>query len=60
MLWERRADCEVIGAHGALEAGIHGQTDDGAYSIVLSSGGYADKDRGEACITSYPSFIDQI
>lgn len=45
--WPMRICALRDGAHGAQEAGIHGQTDDGAYSIVLSSGGYADKDRGE-------------
>ena len=35
------------GAHGEVEAGIHGQPQNGAYSIVLSSGGYSDVDDGE-------------
>lgn len=35
------------GAHGEIEAGIHGQMGKGAYSIVLSSGGYADIDEGD-------------
>lgn len=35
------------GAHGEIEAGIHGQTGKGAFSVVLSSGGYADVDDGE-------------
>ena len=35
------------GAHGEIEAGIHGQPQNGAYSIVLSNGGYADIDNGE-------------
>ena len=35
------------GAHGEIEAGIHGQTGKGAFSIVLSSGGYADVDEGD-------------
>ena len=34
------------GAHGEIEAGIHGQVGKGAYSIVLSSGGYSDVDDG--------------
>ena len=35
------------GAHGALEGGIHGATGKGAFSIILSSGGYADIDQGD-------------
>jgi len=35
------------GAHGEIEAGIHGQAGKGAFSIVLSSGGYADVDEGD-------------
>ncbi|KAL8825097.1 MAG: hypothetical protein Q9170_007929, partial [Blastenia crenularia] len=35
------------GAHGASEGGIHGQAKKGAYSIILSGGGYADVDEGE-------------
>lgn len=35
------------GAHGEIEAGIHGQVGKGAYSIALSSGGYADVDEGD-------------
>lgn len=35
------------GAHGEIEAGIHGQAGRGAFSIVLSSGEYADVDDGE-------------
>ena len=35
------------GAHGEIEAGIHGKPEKGAFSVVLSSGGYADKDDGE-------------
>ncbi|MCJ1404327.1 hypothetical protein MMC11_007552 [Xylographa trunciseda] len=35
------------GAHGEMEAGIHGQAGKGAYSIVMSSGGYSDVDNGE-------------
>ena len=34
------------GAHGEIEAGIHGQAGKGAFSIVLSSGGYSDIDEG--------------
>ncbi|SLM36851.1 SRA-YDG [Lasallia pustulata] len=35
------------GAHGEIEGGIHGQPGKGAYSVVLSSGGYADVDDGD-------------
>lgn len=34
------------GAHGETEAGIHGQIGSGAYSIVVSNGGYANVDEG--------------
>ena len=34
------------GAHGEIEAGIHGQPGKGAYSIVLSGSGYSDIDEG--------------
>ena len=34
------------GAHGEMEAGIHGKTDEGAYSVVVSGAGYANLDRG--------------
>ncbi|KAI9682291.1 MAG: hypothetical protein M1817_000345 [Caeruleum heppii] len=35
------------GAHGEMEAGIHGQPNNGAFSVVLSSGGYDDRDEGD-------------
>lgn len=35
------------GAHGSAQGGIWGQKGRGAYSIVLSTGGYADKDEGD-------------
>lgn len=35
------------GAHGELEAGIHGKAGGGAFSVVVAQGGYADKDEGE-------------
>lgn len=35
------------GAHGLFEGGIYGQAKHGAYSIVLSGGGYADIDEGD-------------
>lgn len=34
------------GAHGEIEAGIHGKPEQGAFSVVLSGGGYADEDEG--------------
>ena len=34
------------GAHGEMEGGIHGKTDEGAYSVVVSGAGYANIDRG--------------
>jgi len=34
------------GAHGDIEAGIHGQKGKGAYSIVVSGSGYANIDNG--------------
>jgi hypothetical protein len=35
------------GAHGSSQGGIFGEKDKGAYSIVLSGGGYHDKDDGD-------------
>ena len=35
------------GAHGSAEGGIHGPSLQGAYSIVMSAGGYADVDEGD-------------
>ncbi|KAI9805859.1 MAG: hypothetical protein M1825_000473 [Sarcosagium campestre] len=35
------------GAHGEIEAGIHGQHGKGALSVLLSSGAYDDKDEGD-------------
>lgn len=35
------------GAHGEMEAGIYGKTDEGAYSVVVSGGGYANIDKGD-------------
>ena len=35
------------GAHGEVEAGIHGQNEQGAYSVVVSGGGYCDIDDGD-------------
>ncbi|KAF3032055.1 hypothetical protein E8E12_001584 [Didymella heteroderae] len=36
------------GIHGAAQGGIYGDKEHGAYSIVLSSGGYHDKDYGDS------------
>jgi hypothetical protein len=35
------------GAHGSSQGGIFGEKEKGAYSIVLSGGGYHDKDEGD-------------
>ena len=36
------------GAHGEMEGGIHGKTGQGAFSIVMSGGGYANIDNGDS------------
>ncbi len=38
------------GAHGEIEAGIHGQPGKGAFSVLVSSGGYDDKDSGDSVL----------
>ncbi|KAJ4375503.1 hypothetical protein N0V86_007035 [Didymella sp. IMI 355093] len=35
------------GIHGAAQGGIYGDKEQGAYSVILSSGGYHDKDFGD-------------
>ena len=35
------------GAHGEIEAGIHGRPGRGAFSVILSGGGYDDVDEGD-------------
>lgn len=45
--WPSRLCLMRDGAHGEVEAGISGQTGRGAFSIVVSGGGYADDDQGE-------------
>lgn len=35
------------GTHGAAQGGIYGDKEQGTYSIILSSGGYHDKDDGD-------------
>jgi hypothetical protein len=47
--WPSRICALRDGAHGEQEAGIHGQTAMGAFSVVVAAGGYADKDHGEVC-----------
>jgi hypothetical protein len=44
--WPSRICALRDGAHGEQEAGIHGQTGKGAYSVVVAEGGYADEDHG--------------
>jgi hypothetical protein len=45
--WPTRLAVLRDGGHGAQEAGIHGQTGKGAYSIVIASSEYGDEDKGE-------------
>ncbi|KAG0651624.1 RING-type E3 ubiquitin transferase [Hyphodiscus hymeniophilus] len=45
--WPNRICAWRDGAHGEQEAGIHGQTGSGAFSVVVSAAGYDDKDNGE-------------
>ena len=46
--WFAQQICAIRdGAHGEMEAGIHGVRNLGAVSIVMSSGGYKDVDEGE-------------
>ena len=46
--WPSRICALRDGAHGAIEGGISGQADKGAFSIVVSKGSdYADQDHGE-------------
>lgn len=44
--WPLQIGAMRDGAHGEIEAGIHGKPDKGAFSVVLSGGGYADEDEG--------------
>ena len=47
--WPLQLCAKRDGAHGEIEAGIHGKADRGAFSIVMSGGGgYDDVDNGEA------------
>lgn len=55
MWWPLQICAMRDGAHGEIEAGIHGQVGFGAYSIVVSEGGYRNVDGGtslEYCGTS--------
>jgi hypothetical protein len=52
--WPQRICALRDGAHGAMEAGISGQAEKGAFSIVLSHGQYADEDHGEVCPFPHP------
>lgn len=55
MWWPLQFCAMRDGAHGETEAGIHGQLGFGAYSIVVSDGGYRNVDGGtslEYCGTS--------
>ena len=45
--WPSRICALCDGAHGAHEAGIKGQKGMGALSVVVSAGGYTDRDNGE-------------
>lgn len=46
MWWPLQFCAMRDGAHGEIEAGIHGQVGRGAYSIVVSNGGYKNVDEG--------------
>ena len=46
MWWPLQFCAMRDGAHGETEAGIHGQLGHGAYSIVVSEGGYSNVDDG--------------
>ena len=45
--WPIRQGTLRDGAHGEVEAGISGKAGKGVFSIVMSNGGYADKDEGD-------------
>ena len=52
--WVPNRVCAIRdGFHGEREAGIHGKSGVGAYSIVLAAGGYADKDNGDVSSVSF-------
>lgn len=45
--WPSRQECRQWGAHFTTIGGIHGQSDRGAQSVVLSGGYVDDQDHGE-------------
>ncbi|KAH0536495.1 hypothetical protein FGG08_006620 [Glutinoglossum americanum] len=45
--WPLQICAKRDGGHGEIEGGIHGQTGKGAFSVVLSNGGYEDCDEGD-------------
>ncbi|KAH0556107.1 hypothetical protein GP486_005960 [Trichoglossum hirsutum] len=45
--WPLQICAKRDGGHGEIEGGIHGQTGKGAFSVVLSNGGYDDRDEGD-------------
>lgn len=52
--WPSRICALRDGAHGEQEAGIHGQTGKGAFSVVVAAGGYADQDNGVVSAFTVP------
>jgi hypothetical protein len=54
--WPSRLCALRDGAHGEVEAGICGSADAGAFAVVVSQGGYADKDNGDVC--TFENFED--
>ena len=48
MWWPLQFCAMRDGAHGETEAGIHGQVGSGAYSIIVSNGGYSNVDEGSS------------
>ncbi|KAI9785977.1 MAG: hypothetical protein M1839_008243 [Geoglossum umbratile] len=45
--WPLQICAKRDGGHGEIEGGIHGQAEKGAFSVVLSNGGYDDRDEGD-------------
>jgi hypothetical protein len=45
--WPLQICAKRDGGHGEIEGGIHGQAGKGAFSVVLSNGGYDDRDEGD-------------
>jgi hypothetical protein len=45
--WPLQICAKRDGGHGEIEGGIHGQSGRGAFSVVLSNGGYDDLDDGD-------------